>query len=319
MRRRSFLWLLGFWVAASKPAWVCAQQSAHTYRVAVLTSIVPAPGESFLSELRRGGLIEGRNLIFDRRGVGVEIAGFEAAAAELVNAAPDAILTWGPAAGHAAQLATRLIPIVALTDDPIESRLVASMSRPGGNVTGVGIFAAQLDAKRLEILHEVVPTAKRIGILIDPTQAGQEQVERIARDLNLELVTREARRIDDVVEAIDALAATKVDAMNVLASALFYSRRELIIDRVRRRRLPTIYWWPDLVRDGGLVGFGPSVEECDRLPAQQLLRVLRGTAPAELPIIQPTRFELVINLTSAKALDLGIPQSILTRADEVLE
>ena len=320
MRRLEFIALLCG--AAAWPLAGRAQQSGRAYRVALLApgnSTNSMLGDFIADELKRGGLVEGRNLILDRRGVGVEYAQVESVAAELVKAGPDAIMTFAPAAGHAAQHATRSIPIVVFTDDPVESRLVASLSQPGGNTTGIGVFAGELNAKRLEILHELVPAARRIGVLADPTQAGRAQVEAMGHDLGLELITREARRAEEIAAAIDALAAEHVAAVNILGSALFFGARALIIDHVRALRLPAIYWWADFAREDALICFGPSLEESFRLMVQQLRRVLNGAAPADVPIIQPTRFELMINLKTAKALDLTIPPSLLARADEVIE
>jgi putative ABC transport system substrate-binding protein len=321
MRRREFIALLCG--AVAWPFAGRAQQSDRTYRIALL-----APGNSmqrdfmfdFISdEFKRGGLVEGRNLILDLRGAGVEPARLESVAAEVVKAGPDAIMTWSPAAGHAAQHATRSIPIVVFTDDPIESRLVASLSQPGGNTTGIGLFTPQLNAKRLEILHELVPAARRIGILADPTQAGRAEVEAMGHDLGLKLIMREARHADEIAAAIDALAAEDVAAVNILASAIFYGARARIIDHMRALRLPAIYWWAEFAREGALVCFGPSLEESARLMVQQLRRVLNGAAPADVPIIQPTRFKLMINLKTAAALGLAVPQSLLARSDEVIE
>jgi putative tryptophan/tyrosine transport system substrate-binding protein len=274
---------------------------------------------SFWDELKRNGFVVGQNLVVDRGGRPGPIARLDAAAAALVRAGPDAIVTYGAAAGHAAQSATKSVPIVVFTDDPVESGLATSMSRPGGNTTGVGILAGQLDGKRLEILHELVPAARRIGLLVDPTQVGQAGVEAVGGNLDLELITREVRSADDIGQGIDALAAGKVTAINVLASALFYDRRALIIERTRALGLPTIYWWADLAREGGLISFGPNFEEAHRLLARQVCRVLNGVTPAKLPIIQPTRFELVVNLKTARTLGLTVPPSLLARADHVIE
>jgi putative tryptophan/tyrosine transport system substrate-binding protein len=194
MKRRDFIAGLGS--VAAWPLAARAQQPGRTYRIALLAPrpiVQTPPFSAFLEELKRSGITEGHNLLIDRRGTEIEVARFEAVAVELAETGPDAILAWGPVVVHAAQRATRSIPIIVFSDDPVESRLVASMSKPGGNTTGVGIFASQLDVKRLEILHEIVPAAKRIGILVDPTQIGRGEVEAAARNLGLELVTREAR------------------------------------------------------------------------------------------------------------------------------
>jgi len=299
-----------------------AQRPGRTYRIAFLAPFRPQRGYSRwrLEELERNGFVEGQNLVLDLSGMGVAIADLQAAADRLVKAGPDLFMAWGPAAARAAQHATTSIPIVAYTDDPVESGLVASMSRPGGNTTGVGLLASQLDAKRLEVLHELLPTAKRIGLLIDPQQkTGLGEVEAVGRDLGLELIAEEVRDVDGISRGIDALSAAHVEAINPLASAMFYIAKELIIDRTRVLRLPTMYWWADLVRDGGLIGYGPNEEEAGRLYEQQAVRVLKGAAPGQLPVLQPTRFELVINLGTAKSIGVNIPQSLLLRADEVIE
>jgi putative tryptophan/tyrosine transport system substrate-binding protein len=300
----------------------CAQRPGRTYRIAFLhpLRLQPDTRRGILEELERNGFVEGQNLVLDESGMGVPISDLQAAADRLVKAGPDLFMAWGPAAAHAAQHATTSIPIVAYTDDPVETGLVASMPRPGGNTTGVSLLASQLDAKRLEVLHELLPTAKRIGLLIDPQQkTGLGEVEAVGRDLGLELIAEEVRNVDGINRGIDALAAAHVEAINVLASAMFYIAKKLIIDRTRVLRLPTMYWWADLVRDGGLIGYGPNREEVARLNVQQAVRVLKGAAPGQLPVLQPTRFELVINLGTAKSIGVIIPPSLLARADEVIE
>jgi putative ABC transport system substrate-binding protein len=276
--------------------------------------------DAFFDELSHHGLVEGKNLIVDPRAFSVPPSQLETVATELVKSGQDAIITSGPGSGHAAQHATQSIPIIAGMDDPLGSQLVASLPNPGGNMTGVGIFAFQLDAKRLELVHELVPTARRIGILADPaTAASRPNVEATAHALGLELVLREARSPNDIPGAIEALAAAPVDAICVLASPILGGADALTLARVREARLPTIHQWPGTVRNGGLVAYGPSEDEIGRLLAQQLIRVLDGAAPAHLPVIQPTKFELWINLKTAKALGLEVPPTMLVRADQVIE
>jgi len=317
MRRRDFI--AGAGAATAWPLAVAAQESGHIYHIAAL-ALNPVILPSFFNELERNGLVEGHNLIVDRRGLGVPVSRFDAVAVQLVNAAPDAIVTFGPPAGHAAQHATKSIPIVAFTDDPVEAGLVASASRPGGNTTGVGIFSVQLDVKRLEILREIVPKARRIGILAgSDIRSARTQVEAAGRELGLELITQEVDNVDEIVRAIDALAAAQVAAVNVLASPTLYLGRNLIVDRTRELRLPATYTWPEQAHEGGLVGFGPTLDETLRLLAQQVVSVLHGAAPSMLPILRPTRFTLAINLEMAKALGLTVPSSLLAQANEVIE
>jgi putative tryptophan/tyrosine transport system substrate-binding protein len=317
MRRRDVI------TGVAATAWAFAaraQQPGRKYRIASLSQSPVKRDHPFWDELKREGLVEGHNLLLDVTGMGVPLADLQAVADRLAKAGLDAFVTWGAAAARAAQHATTSIPIVAYTDEPVEDGLVASMSQPGGNTTGVGLLTSQLDAKRLEILHELLPAAKRIGVLIDSTQKlGLGQVEALGSDLGLELIAKEVRNADSVGHAIDALAAAHVEAINILASAMFYGAKNLIIDRVRALRLPTIYWFGILTREGGLLSYGPIEREAARLLVRQLLRVLNGAAPGQLPVLQPTRFELVINLKTAQSLGLTVPPSLLARADEVIE
>jgi ABC-type uncharacterized transport system substrate-binding protein len=245
---------------------------------------------------------------------------FPALAADLVARPVDVIIVFGDPAIRAARLATSTIPIVGLADDMVGSAFAASMARPGGNITGVSILAGELDAKRLALLHEMVPHARRIGVLADPTTVRTvPQVEKVARDLGIDPVIRPVKNREEIGRALDAMIAARVGAVNVLASPVLDLLRGFIIDRVRQARLPAIYQWPETAGDGGLVSYGPR-----RLLAYQQMtrfvdKILKGAKPADLPVEQPTKFELVINMKTAKALGLTIPQSILLRADEVIQ
>jgi putative ABC transport system substrate-binding protein len=316
MRRRDLLAGLCAGVARSIAAQ--AQRYDRIYHIALLAPF-PIPSDEF-DDLKTDGFVEGRNLLVDRRGVGIAITEFGAAAAELVKTNPDAIVTWGPAAASAAKRATKSIPIVAFGGDPVAMRFAASMSQPGGNLTGVSVLSEQLDTKRLEILHEVVPSAQRIGVLAAYRgREGEGQIEAIGQTLGLQLIVQEVRNADEIERSIDALAAAQVAAINVSGAAIFWAGRNLILSRTAALGLPTMYFWRSFAQEGGLVSFGPSQKEARRLLTQQLLRVLNGAAPATLPIVQPTKFELVINLKTAKALGLTIPPSMLAVADEVIE
>ena len=245
---------------------------------------------------------------------------FPALAADLVARPVDVIIVSGDPAIRAAQRATSTIPIVGLADDMVGSAFAASMARPGGNTTGVSILAGELDAKRLALLHELVPHARRIGVLADPTTVHTvPQVEKAARDLGIDLVTRHAKNREEIGRALDAMIAARVAAVNVLASPVLDRLRGLIIDRVRQARLPAIYQWPETARDGGLVSYGPRRTPTNQQIARFVDRILKGAKPADLPVEQPTTFELAINLKTAQALHLTIPPSVLGRADEVIE
>ena len=245
---------------------------------------------------------------------------FPALAADLIARPVDVIIVWGDPAIRAAQRATSTIPIVGLADDMVGSAFAASMARPGGNITGVSILAGELDAKRLALLHELVPHARRIGVLADPTTVHTvPQVEKAARDLGIDLVTRHAKNREEIGRALDAMIAARVAAVNVLASPVLDLLRGFIIDRVRQARLPAIYQWPETARDGGLVSYGPRRAPANQQMARFVDKILKGAKPADLPVEQPTTFELVINLKTAQALNLTIPPSVLGRADQVIE
>jgi putative tryptophan/tyrosine transport system substrate-binding protein len=245
---------------------------------------------------------------------------FPALAADLVARPVDVIFVFGDPEIRAAQRATSTIPIVGLADDMVGSGFVASMARPGGNITGVSILAGELDAKRLALLHELVPHARRIGVLADPTTVDTvPQVEKAARDLGIDLVTRPAKNREEIGRALDAMIAARVGAVNVLASPVLDRLRGFIIDRVRQARLPAIYQWPEIVQEGGLVSYGPRRALIYQQMTRFVDKILKGANPGDLPVEQPTKFELLINMKTAKALGITIPQSVLLRADEVIQ
>ncbi len=244
-----------------------------------------------------------------------------ALAADLVQLKVDAILTFGDPAIRAAQQATRTIPIVAATDDLLGAGLVASFARPGGNTTGVSILASELNVKRLELLKETLPRVSRIAALWDPGSGTfhLKGLEAAARSLGVELQILEVRRPEDFRRAFEAAKKARAGALNVLASPFLYGHRQTIIDLAAKNRLPAIYQWREMPEAGGLMSYGPTLSGLLRLCAAVLDKILKGAKPGDLPVEQPTKFELVINLKTAKTLGLRIPQSVLTRADEVIQ
>jgi putative ABC transport system substrate-binding protein len=319
--RRDFIAMLGG-VGLAWPHIADAQEAGRTYRIALLcpfprASPILAP---YFNELSRNGFIEGRNLSVDPRGFGVAVANYGGVAQALVQNDLDAIVPFGPQADRAVQQATRTIPIVAGMDDPIASKFVTSLAHPGGNMTGVGIFASQLDSKRLELLHEIVPRARRIGILADPAETSSwPQLRQAAGTLGVELTFFNARDGKEIVAAIDAMASAHMEAANILASPVLGGAAALTVENMQRVRLAAMYQWPETARDGGLVAYGPRIDAIDRLLTEQLIRVLKGEKAADIPVIQPTRFELALNLKTAKSLGLTISPTLLVRADEVIE
>jgi putative ABC transport system substrate-binding protein len=270
--------------------------------------------------LREIGYTEGRNMAIEWRHGAGGTPGFPALAADLVARKPDALVAIGEPAIRAAREATTTIPIIAGSDDLVGERHVASLARPGKNVTGVSILASELNAKRLEVLTQAVPSASRVAILWDPATGNFHLplVQAVARTRNVELKVHEVRSGEDVKAAFEAARAWRAEALNVLASPLLHALRQPIIDEAQRNRLPAIYQWEESARAGGLMSYGPVRAEVYRALCVQLDRVLKGAKPAELPIVQPAKFEFVINLKTAKALGLTIPPSLLVQADQVI-
>jgi putative tryptophan/tyrosine transport system substrate-binding protein len=325
MKRRDFIKIVGG--ACATPAFSVAwsQEPGRTRRIGILgedRALTDARGRlnwrAFFEELAAGGFIEGTNLQVDRRGF-VPTA-LDTVANELVRARPDVIFAIATPVAHAAKRATHSIPIVAMADDLVSSGLVGSMARPEGNVTGVAIFAFQLDLKRLELLHEAVPNAKRIGILADPDQLRRpDKLDRAARDLGIEIVLFTAKSNEEIIDAIDAMNAKSIDAVNVLASATLSTAHPLIVDRLTSQKLPSIFQWPYGAEEGSLIAYGPRLDGINRQCGRQVAKLLRGSKIADVPVEQPTELVLAINLKTAKALGVIIPSTLLSRADQVID
>jgi putative tryptophan/tyrosine transport system substrate-binding protein len=278
---------------------------------------------AMFDELRRLGFVEGQTLTIDPRGFGLRIEQFSEAAAALANAPVDVIQAGGTPAIRAAQQATATIPILGNTDDMVGEGLARSMARPDGNTTGVSFLGTELNGKRQELLIELIPGARHIAALADPRVVGPNRLRTLqdmARAKGVELVIHTVGTPEEIAPAIEAAKITGAAGLNVLTSPRFNANRPIILGRTAALGLPAMYYWPEMAQEGGLVAYGPSI---DRIYGQQLSRMLaalfRGTKPADLPIEQPTTFELVVNLRTAKALGPTIPQSILDRADEVIE
>jgi putative ABC transport system substrate-binding protein len=318
MKRREILGA----VALLLPRSARAQEPRRSYRLGVLVQPPRAQFEALFDELGRHGFVEGNNLIVDPRGFAIPAEALETTAVVLVRSQPDAIYCGGDEAGRALQRATRTIPIATLTDDMVRAGLVKSLARPGGNITGVSIFAPELDGKRLELLLEIAPSVRRVAALVDPKTTAQDQLQALtdaASARGVELLIHQAATSREIVPAIEAAQADRAQALSVLASAMLGANRALIIEQVARQRLPTIYQWSDYAKEGALVCYGPSQSTLYRQVARQLVMLLKGTAPADIPVQQPTQFALTINLTTAKALGLTVPPSLLARANEVIE
>lgn len=323
MRRRDFITVLGG--AAAWPLAARAQESGRVYR---LGNVFSAPRDAphhvaLFAELRNAGFVEGHNLAVDWHGYGLRVEQFDEHAADLVKAGVDLIQAGGDAAVRASQRATRNIPILALTDDMIGQGFVSSLSKPNGNITGVTILGSELDGKRQEILIEAVPGVHRIAVIADRNVTPESHLKGLqdaARARGLELSMHWAVLQEDIAPAIDAAKSSEADALNVLASALFFNNRTIIFDRVNALRLPAMYQWPEIADQGGLIGYGPRIVQLYRdVISRQLIKLLRGAKLVDIPVEQPTKFELVINLRTARTIQLNVPATLLSRADRVIE
>jgi ABC-type uncharacterized transport system substrate-binding protein len=327
MRRREFITLLGG-ATAAWPMSTRAQQAAVPV-IGFLSGATPAESSYRLAAFRRGlneiGYVEHRNVGIEYRWAGGQYDRLPAFAAELVNLKVSVIYASGNAASAlAAKAATTTIPIVFTTGgDPVKLGLVSSFNRPGNNVTGVSFLANQLGAKRLELLHELVPAATSIGFLVNPTnpnsQSEASDVQAAARILGLHLHVENASTEREIDAAFASFVQERVNALFVIADAFFSTHRDQLIALAARHALPASYSGADNKTAGGLMTYGASAADADRQAGVYTGRILKGEKPADLPVMQPTRFELVINLKIAKALGLTVPPMLLALADEVIE
>jgi putative tryptophan/tyrosine transport system substrate-binding protein len=326
LRRREFITLLGG-AAAAWPLVARAQQNDRKYRLGFWS---PAPRqappvEAFFDELRLNGFAEGKNL---------EVVGaFEAVdnnlserAAALVKAAPDAIVAGPELPLRALQAVTRSIPLVGMTEDMVAEGLVASLARPGGNTTGISLLSPELDGKRQEILIEAVPGARRIAAMADSrvTPPYHLQVlQHAARSRAVELSVFGVNGPEEIAAAIDAAKASGAEALNFLATPLFSlpgtRNNQIVMERIAAARLPAIFQWPETAEAGAVLGYGPRYLEVYRQRARMVVKILRGAKPADIPVEQPARFQLVVNLKAAKAIGHEVPAGLVLRADEVIE
>jgi putative tryptophan/tyrosine transport system substrate-binding protein len=322
MRRREFIALLGG-AAVAWPLAARAQQAESTPRIGLLWQGDAPPAsprmESFRQGLRALGFVDGQNVAIEMRYASRGPQQLRELAAELVRLKVDVIFASSDFAPKVAQQATETIPIVAISDDILGAGIVASLSRPGGNTTGLTILSPELSAKRLEVLRDIIPGLSRVTALWDPT-TGASQVTMTtsaALSLNLRLQVLEVRRREEVAAAVRAARNSQADALNVFSSPILASLHREIVAFAAEYRLPAIYQWKEHVEAGDW--YGPGLAAIWRQSAIIVAKVLKGVKPADLPVEQPTKFELALNLGTAKSLELTIPPSILLRADEVVE
>jgi len=323
MKRRDFISLLGGAVAVW-PLIVRAQDAGRTYRIGFL---LPSTRESlavvaFFDELRLNGFVEGQNLIVIPGGFGIPNDQIASVVTSLVAASPDVIVSGPELPLRALQQTTRTIPLVGMTEDMVADGLVASFARPGGNITGISLLSPELDGKRQEILIEATPGVRKIAVLADSNVANAvhlQQLQQAAQSYGVEALVRGVAKREDVISAMNDVKASGAQAINFLATPMFSVNAADFIRQVTTLRLPSIYQWPENAEDGALIAYGPRYFEMYRERARIVVKVLRGTKPADIPIEQPTKFELVINLQAAKAIGHEVPAGLVARAAKVIE
>ena len=305
-----------------------AQQPTKVPRIGWLAggslSAQSARIEAFRQGLREHGYVEGKNIVIEYRYAEAKLDRLPALAAELVRLKVDVIVTAGSPATRPAKETTATIPIVMAQDpDPVGDGFVASLARPGGNITGLATLAPEISGKQLELLKEIVPKLSRVAVLGTSTRPGTAQslkeIELAARAFGVKLQYLDVLSSKDIETAFRAASKGRADAVLVLGSPVFASQRTQIVELAVKSRLPAIYWRSDFVEAGGLMSYGVNVLDLDRRAATYVDKILKGAKPADLPVQQPTMFEFIINLKAAKQIGLTIPPNVLARADKVIK
>jgi ABC-type uncharacterized transport system substrate-binding protein len=328
MDRRAFIGSLTGGLLAA-PLAAEGQQAAKVPRIGYL-ALNPAANphlhEAFRQGLRDLGYVEGRNVVIEYRDAEGKPERLPTLAAELVALKVDVLVAQPTVAALAAKQATRTLPIVFPVAEPVTSGLVTSLARPGGNITGLSVLAPEMVGKGLELLKQAVPGVSRVAVLWDPSAFPErtakymrKEVEVAARALGVRLEFVEARRPEDFDRAFSDMTRARAGALTVSGGSMFFSERRRLVDLAAKNRVPAVYQWREAVDAGGLMAYGPSVPDLFRRAATYVDKILKGAKPGDLPVEQPTKFELVIKLKTAKALGLTIPPSLLQRADQVIE
>jgi len=305
-----------------------AQQPTKIPRIGLLFTATPSAAaariEAFRQGLRELGYVEGKNILIEQRYAEGQLNHMNELAAELVRLKVDVIVTIGPAATRPAKEATHAIPIVmGVDDDPVGNGFVASLARPGGNITGLASLAPEIGGKQLELLKEIVPRLSRVAVLGTSTQPGNAQslreAEVAAQALVVKLQYLDVLSPKDIEPVFRTASNGRAEAVLVLRASVFFSHRKQIVDLAAKRQLPAMYYTTEYVEEGGLMTYGVSITDLFRRAATYVDKILKGAKPAELPIEQPTKFELVVNLKTAKRIGLTIPPNVLARADKVIK
>jgi putative ABC transport system substrate-binding protein len=330
MERRPFLIMMIAGGLLAAPLAIEAQPAGKVARIGYLApnlAVNPHLPEAFRQGLRDLGYVEGRNLVIEIRSAEGKLERLPALAAELVALKVDVIVAGGTPAALAAKQATTTLPIVvSAAGDPVTSGLVTSLARPGGNVTGLSMLSPDLVGKCLEQLKQAVPGVSRVAVLWQPGAVPErtekdilQGAEVAARALGVQLQFVEARGPEEFDRAFSEIIRARAGALTVLPSSMFISERRRLVDLAAKNRLPAVYSVREFVDAGSFMAYGPNLPDLNRRAATYVDRILKGAKPGDLPIEQPTKFELVINLKTAKALGLTIPPSLLQRADQVIE
>jgi putative tryptophan/tyrosine transport system substrate-binding protein len=326
MKRRNFIALLGG-AAVAWPLAARAQPSAKVWRIGVLSPGMSSQSpalQAFREGLREAGYVEGQNLAILWKFGQDSVDRLTILAREIVASKVDIIFAINTSAALAAKNATSTIPIVVTrVSDPIRTGLVASFSHPGGNVTGLTTISEELEGKRLELLREALPRLLRVTVLWNAANPGHamnvKEMEAAAPRLGLQVLAVGIKRGDDLPTAVESAVTAQAGALFVIDDLVISSYQEQILELARRARLPVISQFRDFTAAGGLMAYGPNNDEMFRRTALFIDKIFKGARPADLPVQAPTRFELVINLKTAKALGIEVPPTLLTRADEVIE
>jgi len=315
---------LAVWFCAAVPA--LAQDRAQLPLVGVLrintADTVEPAATGFKDALAALGLVDGSTIRLDFRLAEGDAGRFPELAAALVRDKPSVIVANGLAAARAAQAATHTIPIIATTYDLVASGLIASLAKPSGNITGISMLVTELDAKRLEVLTELVPSGRRFGVLNDPAATGPAELQALAvtaRARGVELLSVDVHAPQELASALASLRAAGAEGVNILSSPLFNGHRDQIGPLLLQHKLPAICEWREMTASGCLASYGTTLRELYAMQAALIDKMLKGARPADTPAEQPTRFELVLNLKVAREIGVAIPPAILGRADEVIE
>jgi putative ABC transport system substrate-binding protein len=322
MRRREFIGLVGG--AAAWPLATRAQESGRVYRLAFFSPSLrsSAAVAAMLEELRIHGFVQGQNLEVLSEGFGVLGSQAGELATSLVKASPDVIVTASEPYLRALQQNTRSIAVIGMTEDMVTEGFATTLARPGSNITGLSLLSPELDGKRLEVLIEAVAGATKIAVLAESKVTPQHHIDELqeaARGRGVSLLITSVATRDEVLPAIESLKKSGAQAVNFLAGPLFSINSGAFIQRVTELRLPSIFQWAENAEEGALIAYGPRLTEMYRERTQMVMKVLRGGKPADIPVEQPSKFELVVNLNAAKAIGLEIPAGLLLRADELIE